>query len=250
MASSTVSRRAVLAVVAAAAALGFVVLAMQVSGTLGPTDLDSSALRNLPDWLTARDRRDFVEYLSYPGRPLAVVLASAVLAALVWQQSRRRGPALFAAVAPITVSVIAELVVKPLVDREAPTGGGQFFPSGHVVGIASVAVAAWLVWVSRWPSRTARMFAAGGLALVVVAVGTSRVVLRNHYATDAVGGALYAVATVAAAAAIFLPDRSPTDGRSNTIAVTPDSSLDDDEDVGAAAGFTSSAELPERRRTR
>jgi membrane-associated phospholipid phosphatase len=203
----TVSRRAWLSSLAAIAAGAFAVLLKRAWRRFGPLAVDNSVQDRFPGWLTARDARHWVEYFGYPGGPLAVVLGSLVLAALVWQRARHVEPAIFAAIVPITVSMFAELVLKTLVDRQAPRGGGSFFPSGHVVGVTSVALAAWLVWVSCWPSRIARAFGAGALAVLVLAVATSQVATRQHYVTDAVGGALYAVAAVAAIAAVFVPEK-------------------------------------------
>jgi membrane-associated phospholipid phosphatase len=194
------SRRAVLAIAAALAFLGFVALAARVWDGLGPLAIDQRVMRHLPDWLMTRDAHDWVWYLSYPGRPSAVGLVSIAVAIVVWARSRRWRVALFCLVAPSLVAVVAEQVLKPMVDRRGVKGAGLYFPSGHVVGITSVAVVVWLVLVSRWPSRSARIAGAAVLVATVATVSLSRVALRTHYPTDVLGGALYAVAATLALA--------------------------------------------------
>jgi membrane-associated phospholipid phosphatase len=195
--------------VAAVAFAGFVVLAASVWHGDGPLRVDRRLDAWLPHWLTSRDARQWVAYLSYPGRPFFVAAASFAVAALVWVRSGRLRTALFCAMAPPVVAVVAELVVKPLVGRHGDGGDSYHFPSAHVVGVSSVAMMAWLVVVSRWPSPAARAAGAAGLAVLVAGVGASRMALHVHYATDVVGGALYAVAATLALAAAVSLDRDP-----------------------------------------
>ncbi len=114
--------------------------------------------------------RRWLRLLSDPGEPQAVLLESFALAALVCVAvSRRCGRRRFARGHPSSVSVVAELVLKPVIDRRTMGGAGLHFPSGHSTGVTSVATAAWLAYVSMWRSRSAR--AAGGACLVVVVIG-------------------------------------------------------------------------------
>ena len=191
--------------IALLAFLAFAALAARVWHGLGPLHFDQRLQARLPK--TAPDDRRWIKYLSYPGRPFAVVVESLAFAAITWWQSRRVRAATFCAAAPIVVSIVAELVLKPLIERRTASGAGLFFPSGHTTGVTSVATAAWLTWVSLWRSPFARLAGTVMLVAVVIGVGTSLVVLRTHYATDVIGAALYGAAATLAIAAWWLPSR-------------------------------------------
>ena len=198
-----VESRHLLGVIALVAALGFVVLAVRVWHGVGPLRFDERVQAGATSRYSDADDRSWLNYLSYPGRPQAVVVESLLLAMVVWRYTRERWVALFCAVVPIAVGVGAELLLKPIIDRRNVSGEGLLFPSGHTTGIASVAVAAWITWLSLSPSRPARIVGGVALAAVVALVGVSRVLLHTHYVTDVVGGALYAAAATVALAFIW-----------------------------------------------
>ena len=203
--NSRVSRRTLMLAIAFLGFMVFVALAARVWHQLGPLRFDRRVQARLPS--TDAGNRRILKYLSYPGGPLAVGLECAALAALAWWQTRRVRVVTFCAVAPIIVSLVAELVLKPVIERRTASGTGLFFPSGHSTGVTSVATAAWLACVSLWRSRIARIAGAALLSAVVVAVGVSRVMLHAHYASDVIGASFYAVAATLALAAIWLPSR-------------------------------------------
>jgi undecaprenyl-diphosphatase len=83
------------------------------------------------------------------------------------------------------------------------------FPSGHAM--CSVGVLAGLAVVVQnlgWPRAPSRLLAAGCL-LLAVAVGTSRVYLGVHFASDVLGGQLAAAAWVSALTGWFYPRLLP-----------------------------------------
>jgi undecaprenyl-diphosphatase len=79
---------------------------------------------------------------------------------------------------------------------------GQSYPSAHAansVGWLALAIALLVVI----PTRSGRIAAVAGGALLAVLVGLSRIYLRAHYASDVIGGealavAMYALAAIAA----------------------------------------------------
>jgi membrane-associated phospholipid phosphatase len=119
---------------------------------------------------------------------LPVLVVGSVLAALVVVR-RDRLRALACLVAPPAAALIVEWFLKPGVGRtyeEVLT-----FPSGSVAVVASLATA-WALAVpraARWPVVA---LGAAVVALMMVAV----VSLRWHYASDALGGAVFGVGTV------------------------------------------------------
>jgi membrane-associated phospholipid phosphatase len=198
-------RAAGLAAIAAFVLAAFAALALLVHGDVGPLHFDARVASELPR--VGRDTRDVIKLLSLPGNPVAVVLESLAIAAVVSTRTRNWRVLLFCACVPILVGISAE-ALKPLVDRQhSRFAGVSSFPSGHATGITSVAVVAWLCVVAQWRSSTAKAAGTLSLAGVVVIVGISRVWTGGHYATDVIGAVLLAVAATLALAAAVLPSR-------------------------------------------
>lgn len=112
------------------------------------------------------------------GNPAVVAVVGVVAALLVVRRDRRRALACIAG--PLLGGVLAEYVLKPLVD---PRAGGLSFPSGHTVGVAAI-VTVLLLALRR---RARGVLAALGLILGVAAC-YAVVALGWHSPTDAVAG--------------------------------------------------------------
>ena len=155
-----------------------------------------------PQWTLAHD-------ITMLGTPWAVVAMSGLLMLVAaGVRSGWRAVVLAATGAP-AAALLAELALKPLVGRRLR--GDLAFPSGHATGVAAVATVAVVILVAgRVGARTAQVATSLIAAATVVAVGASLVVLDHHYATDVVGGALTATATVCALA--LLLDRGTRGG--------------------------------------
>jgi membrane protein DedA with SNARE-associated domain/membrane-associated phospholipid phosphatase len=121
------------------------------------------------------------------------VVAAAALATAIWAARRRRWVEASALVLGTALSWVLVHVAKAAYDRDRPDGGLidvdlSAYPSGHTTyAVALVACATVLVRAgSGWAVR----FAAVTVAIaVVVVVGATRVYLRVHHLTDALGGA-------------------------------------------------------------
>jgi membrane-associated phospholipid phosphatase len=134
------------------------------------------------------------------------VLFTVIVAWLLWK--RRPRLAVFVAVT-VAGSSLLNLAAKHLVDRARPVlddpvahANGLSFPSGH----AQSAIVAYLVLLLVfWPSLRGawRWVAVIGGALLVLAIGFSRVALGVHYVSDVLAGYVLGAAWVAAMAAIF-----------------------------------------------
>ncbi|WP_035305802.1 phosphatase PAP2 family protein [Actinokineospora inagensis] len=143
------------------------------------------------------------------GPVLPVVVSVALLVAALVNRARARVVGLLLrCVALIWVCRTVSLV-KPLFDRARPREYPEFsYPSGHVVSVSSVAVAA-IVLCAWLAPRWLRLVVVGSSVAVAV-TALFRVLLDVHWFTDVLGGALgvAGVGLLAASALRLLPARS------------------------------------------
>ena len=175
----------------------------------GPlTEVDTSAAEHLHRWVRdAPAAVDALQVVSFLGSP--PWLATMVGAAVVYTVVRRRWRlALFLLVTTLAGGAINTLV-KEGVDRERPaleapvaTARGKSFPSGHATSstVAYGAVALALLPAVR---RERRRLAAVAAAVLVAAIGVTRLALGVHYLTDVLGGFALGLAWLAASTAAF-----------------------------------------------
>jgi membrane-associated phospholipid phosphatase len=152
---------------------------------------------------------DVAKVVTYLGS-LPVVVAVALATAL-WAAIRRRWIDVAVLVAGVALSIVVVHVTKAAYDRPRPSGGLvdadlSAYPSGHtayavtLVACATILVRAGMGWAVR--------FAAVVVAIAaVVVVGATRVYLRVHHLTDAIGGAALGVAIWALVGTIALVAR-------------------------------------------
>ena len=145
------------------------------------------------------------------GGPLTWRVLAVVAAIALWLRRRRRDAVIVAA-AMVAAAVLSG-VVKTVVDRHRPVVptpvdhvGGASFPSGHAL---TSFTALGLLVLLTWPyvARRTRIALTALAALLVAAIGFSRLILGVHYLTDVVGGWLIGALLLAAAA---LAARPPT----------------------------------------
>lgn len=180
------------AVVVAAAAVVFAVLASRFAGTsaAGRLDLRVDAV---VDPATSEHHR-LVGLVGRLGSPPVVVALAVVIAAVCLVRGRRRLALL--AVAGPGLTGVATTVLKPVLGRTI--GDGFAFPSGHTGGATAIAlVAALLITALRslGPAAAAGVLAAAAVVLGG-GVGTAMVAGDKHYPTDTVGGFCTAVVIV------------------------------------------------------
>lgn len=178
-------------VVAAVAAIAFVVLTADVWRTNAPVAVDRAAASF---GIAAGEIGPLANHLRLAhtmeriGSPPAVGLGALALLvlALIWRDLviALGGPA-----APLASFVITEYIAKPLINQPIPYGG-RMYPSGHTAGVAAILTTA-LVLVYRRRGLLVAAILAPLAAAVVVVVGLALLRLDfHHYVTDIVGGAL------------------------------------------------------------
>ncbi|HEX3622001.1 MAG TPA: phosphatase PAP2 family protein [Acidimicrobiales bacterium] len=185
---------------------GLLIEQIKTNGTL--IRLDTSAARNLHGWV--RGSPGLVtafKVLTFFGTPLWFYVIVTLAAALVWRRGRGR-LALFLVVTTLGGGLL-DTVVKIAVNRPRPslvdpvaTAHGKSFPSGHAMSSTIGYGALLLVFLPVIAPRV-RPWVIAGFAVLVAAIGFSRLALGVHYVTDVLGGYVLGLAWLAASAAAF-----------------------------------------------
>lgn len=136
------------------------------------------------DWLTP-----IMESISALASP--VILMVMLLLIVAFAPGRRPGAC---CAFNLALVVVLNQVLKFIVQRPRPEGfrlateTGFSFPSGHsMVAMAFFGLLIWMVW--RYErDRAVRIGCSVALAVLIVAVGVSRIYLGVHYASDVVAG--------------------------------------------------------------
>jgi membrane-associated phospholipid phosphatase len=153
----------------------------------GPFD---EPIRN---WVLAHQNqvmRDAFLVITRIAAPSTIIPATAAIGAWLWR--KRDLPIAGAVVMSPAVSLAIFLAAKRLYKRKRPAGGARLheltyaFPSGHSAASAAVfGTAAYVLWREGMISREAATVIGG---LTPFLVGSSRVYLDVHWATDVLGG--------------------------------------------------------------
>jgi undecaprenyl-diphosphatase len=148
-----------------------------------------------------------LEVISWFGLPPWLGTFVTVGAVFVWWRGRHR----LAAYLVVTVvgGSLVDTLVKVLVDRPRPlvdhpldTAFGTSFPSGHAMA-STVAYGAVLLVFLPVLGRRHRPVAIAVAVTIVLAIGSSRLLLGVHFLSDVVGGYVLGVAWLLASTAVF-----------------------------------------------
>jgi len=129
------------------------------------------------------------------GGPVFLMIVGLVIVSVLLQQQRIREAGVFFSV--VALGLLLDLGIKAFVARGRPDGSelaGAFysFPSGHAL-MATVIYGAILLFF--WKPRL--RIAAAATTLFILLIGTSRVLLHRHYASDVIAGFLLGIAVLA-----------------------------------------------------
>ena len=152
---------------------------------------------------------DALQVVSFLGKPpFLYAIVAAVGGWLLW---RRRVHLAVYLVSTTLVGAGLNLAVKAAVDRERPIGtfdepvasaAGASFPSGHAM-ISTVAYGALLLTLLPLVARRRRSVAVAATAVLVLAIGFTRLALGVHWVSDVLGGHVLGVAWVCVTTAAF-----------------------------------------------
>jgi uncharacterized protein (DUF427 family)/membrane-associated phospholipid phosphatase len=191
---------------AAAALVAACVIVTAVMGAwLAHRTLPGTVDGHVDGWLVAhadRGRRVLLAASSLGDTSRVVVICAVAVVACTLTR-RYRGALLVAIAAPLA-GAVTEYLLKPLLHRTI--SGHLAFPSGHVTGVAVMAVAAvvLLTGPARPPLPAPWRWSLAAVALLTVPAAALSVVIGHyHYFTDTIGGTAVGTAAVLATALVL-----------------------------------------------
>ena len=161
----------------------------RVADAGGAGGLDASLLGLLsdtaPSWLLAA-----MDVLTYAGSALVLIPLSSFLSFLLWRRGQRLHAAMFflACLFVVALSNIAKIALSlPRPPDPLGIARGYGYPSGHTaLAVVFYGMGACYLRKRGWHPRVCFWMA----FLIVIIVALSRIVLRVHYPSDILGGAL------------------------------------------------------------
>jgi undecaprenyl-diphosphatase len=189
-------------------AIPFATLTFEVIGRGPLARADGRVANTMNDWVHGRvGMVPTLQAISFMGRPPFLAVWVLIVAVVMWRSDRHR-IAIFLVVTSLGGGFVDTAVKaavnrpRPVVDHPVATALGKSFPSGHAMS-ATVTYGALLV--ALWPLIPDRFrrpaFAA--TVLLVLAIGSSRLLLGVHFVSDVVGGYVLGLAWLAGAVAAF-----------------------------------------------
>lgn len=127
------------------------------------------------------------------GEPLVFASVVLVLGFIALLQRDRR-LAFIAIAGPISAEILTEIILKPVVGREA--GIYYAYPSGHVTAVASL-MAVFALMLRRSLRRIVCWIAAPFIAIYTAGSVAGVIILHMHDMTDAVGGLAIGIGVIA-----------------------------------------------------
>jgi undecaprenyl-diphosphatase len=175
----------------------------------GPiTRVDASIADTMNGWVHAHPLLvDVLEVVSWFGLPLWLAICVTAGALFAWRRHRHRLAAylVVTVVGGSLVDTAVKLIVnrpRPVVDHPLDTAFGTRFPSGHAMA-ATLTYGALVLAFLPVLSRRGRRIAVPASVVIVLAIGSSRLLLGVHFLSDVIGGYALGGAWLLAATAVF-----------------------------------------------
>jgi undecaprenyl-diphosphatase len=171
--------------------------------------LDGRVANRLNGWVSGHPLWvSVLKGVSALGGPPFLAALVAVGVAVVWRRGRVRLAVFLVATAlggSLLDSAVKILVdrPRPVVDHAIATARGKSFPSGHSMSSMVVYGALLVVFLPAVQGRGARRAVVAGAAAVILAVGSSRLLLGVHFVSDVAGGFVLGLAWLAGSVALF-----------------------------------------------
>lgn len=195
--------------VVAAIGLGFGILLLLVRFRWAPLlSVDGGVAQDLNTWVAARPA--MVEVLTVISRlgGRAVMFWLVVVAVVVLLIRRRPRLAIYLVVTGVGALLLDPSLktlvgrLRPVVDLPVASAPGNSFPSGHALGSMVVYGALTLVFLAAVSPRRRKLFIAVP-AVLVAAIGFTRIALGVHYLSDVLAGWLLGAAWLSVTAYAF-----------------------------------------------
>jgi len=191
-------------------AVPFSSLTFQVLADGPITRVDGDIANRLNDWVHRSELAVTVlEAISWLGRPVWFYVLIGGACVYLWRHGPRKRLIIFLVVTSLgggLVDTAVKIAVdrpRPVVDHPIATAFGKSFPSGHAMSSLVCYGALMLVFLPVFRSRTARHVVVALTALIVLAIGCSRLMLGVHFVSDVVGGYVLGAAWLVGAVAAF-----------------------------------------------
>jgi membrane-associated phospholipid phosphatase len=159
----------------------------------------------LAEWLHGRATdplTDVLRAISWTGNFLTVLAVTLLAVGFFWRR-RERTDAVFVALAFLGAQVLSTAMKlgfrrdRPFFPDPLATESTFSFPSGHALVSLAVYGSIALVLARRLSTRASRAFLLGMTALLVIAIGFSRLYLGVHFLSDVLAGYAAGVAWLA-----------------------------------------------------
>jgi membrane-associated phospholipid phosphatase len=157
---------------------------------------DATTDQRLADWLHGRATDPFTEVfraITWTGNFVTLLAVTLVAVVVLWRR-RRKTDALFVALAFLGAQVLSNGMKlgfrreRPFFPDPLATESTFSFPSGHALVSLAVYGSIALLLARRISSGPLRLLLLGGTALLVLAIGFSRLYLGVHFLSDVLAG--------------------------------------------------------------
>lgn len=176
--------------------------------TAGPlTDADRSASEVFYRMSSPAWANHALEVVSFVGKP--IFLSLVVIVPTLWLLRMREYRVASFLVITVVAGGLVDTALKaaigrqrPLVSGAPPEAFGSSFPSGHAMS-SLITYGAFVLIVLPYLPKRARSWLIAGAALLVTAIGFSRLALGMHFLSDVIAGYVFGLAWLLASVAAF-----------------------------------------------